>query len=376
MRQKKQPKDEYYSLQPILALGAHYNMIFGERSNGKTYAALEYAIRLFATMGYQTAIIRRMNEDFISKRAASYFNPLVKNNAVRKYTDGEYTDMYYYAGRWYFARYEESAKGVTKRVINEKPFAYAFALSQMEHEKSNGYPDIKTIIFEEFISRMGYLPDEFVLFMNMISTIVRDRNDVKIFMLGNTVNRYCPYFEEMGLRHIREMNQGDIDVYAIKHASGETLKIAVEYCKSREKGKKSDFYFSFDNQKLEMITNGIWEIDIYPHCPIKFRPKDILFTYFIEFNRDLLQCEIVQVGDNLFTFIHRKTTELKDTDNDLIYSTKFDSRPNWRRNIKQPVLDIEKRILWFYKADKVFYQDNNVGEIVRNYLMWCSKQGG
>ena len=376
MRHKKQPESEHYSLQPILALGAHYNMIFGERSNGKTYAALEYAIRLFATMGFQTAIIRRMNEDFISKRAASYFNPLVKNTVVSKYTDGEYTDIYYYAGRWYFARYEENVRGVTKRIINEKPFAYAFALSQMEHEKSNGYPDIKTIVFEEFISRMGYLPDEFVLFMNMISTIVRDRNDVKIFMLGNTVNKYCPYFEEMGLRHIRNMNQGDIDVYAIKHASGETLKIAVEYCKSREKGKKSDFYFAFDNQKLEMITNGIWEIDIYPHCPIKFRPKDILFTYFIEFNRDLLQCEIVQVGDSMFTFVHRKTTELKDTDNDLIYSTKFDSRPNWRRNIKQPVLDIEKRILWFYKADKVFYQDNNVGEIVRNYLMWCSKQGG
>lgn len=369
-------ESEYYSLQPILAEQAHYNIIYGERSNGKTYATLEYAIRLFALKEWQTAIIRRMNEDFISKRAASLFNPHIKNGLVSKYTNGEYTSIYYYAGRWYFCRYEKDNSGNKKRITHEKPFAYAFAISQMEHDKGNGYPDIKTIIFDEFISRIGYLPDEFVLFMNMLSTIIRDRDDVKIFMLGNTVNKYCPYFEEMGLRHIREMRQGDIDVYMLKHASGKTLKIAVEYCKPREKGKRSDFYFSFDNKKLEMITRGVWEIDIYPHCPYRYRPKDILFTYFIEFDGELLQCEIVQVDDVMFTFIHRKTTPLKNEDTDLIYSTKFDARTNWRRLITKPILDIEQKIAWFYKSDKVFYQDNEVGEIVRNYLMWCKKQGG
>lgn len=366
---------EYYTLQPILKEQAHYNIIFGERSNGKTYAAMEYAIRLFAMRGYQTAIIRRMQEDFISKRAASLLNSHVENGVIEKYTNGEYDNVYYYAGRWYFCKYEDTNSG-KKRITCEKPFMYAFAISQMEHDKGNGYPDIKTIVFDEFISRQGYLPDEFVLFMNVLSTIIRDRDDVKIFMLGNTVNKYCPYFEEMGLRHIKNMKQGTIDVYRLKHSNGRVLKIAVEFCAPRDKGKKSDFYFSFDNQRLEMITSGIWEIDIYPHCPYKYNRKNILFIYFIQFDRELLQCEIVSVDNVTFTFIHRKTTELRSPDTDLIYSTRFDARPNWRRIITKPMLDIEKRIVWFYSSDKIFYQNNEVGEVVRNYLMWCKKQGG
>jgi hypothetical protein len=137
--------------------------------------------------------------------------------------------------------------------------------------------------------------------------------------------------------------------------------------------KKSDFYFAFDNQKLEMITSGIWEIDIYPHCPYKYKPKDIKFKYFIEFDANLLQCEVVYIDNMTFTFIHRKTTPLKDEDNDLIYSTRYDPRPNWRRKITLPMFKVEYKILEYYKADKIFYQDNEVGEIVRNYLVWCGK---
>ena len=122
-----------------------------------------------------------------------------------------------------------------------------------------------------------------------------------------------------------------------------------------------------------MITGGAWEIDIYPHCPIKYKPNEILFTYFISFNGELLQCEIICHENKYFTFIHRKTTELKDTDNDLIYSPDFDPRPNWKRKITKPVTDLEKKIASFYVNDKVFYQDNEVGEIIRNYLIWCGK---
>lgn len=367
-------KQEYYNLQPILSEGAHYNLIIGERSNGKTYSTLLYALRLYTKKGFQTALLRRMQEDFVGKRGASLFNPLVDNGEIEKATCGEYDSVYYYGSRWFLCKYTQNDKGQFERVVDKTPFMYGFAISQMEHEKGNGYPDVKTIIFDEFITRMAYLRDEFVLFMNTLSTIIRSRDDVKIFMLGNTVNKYCPYFDEMGLRHIKDMKQGEIDVYQLKHSSGKILKVAVEYCKPFEKGKKSDFYFAFDNQKLEMITSGVWEIDIYPHCPYRYKPKNILFTYFIEFDRNLLQCEVVQVDDVCFTFIHRKTTPLKNPDSELIFSTKYDARPNWRRKITKPSMDIERKILEFYTTDKIFYQDNEIGEVVRNYLIWCGRK--
>lgn len=360
-------KSKFYSLKNILKKNAQYNVIFGERSNGKTYAALLYGLKEFCDHEKQTAILRRWREDFTGKRGQTMYNALVSNKEVEKLTGGEWTDIYYYGSRWFLCKYDPDTG---KRIQHEKPLAYGFSLSSMEHDKSTAYPDINTIIFDEFLTRTAYIPDEFVLFMNTVSTIIRHRTDVKIFMLGNTVNKYCPYFKEMGLRHIKEMQPGDIDVYRYGDSD---LIVAVEYTRPNKSGKDSDLYFAFDNPKLAMITGGAWEIDVYPHCPVKYKPKDILFTYFIEFSGELLQAEVILVNDSMFTFIHRKTTEIKDPDRDFIYSPEYDPRPNWHRKITAPRSRIEKQIAEMYAKDKVFYADNEVGEIVRNYLVWCGK---
>lgn len=359
--------NKYYSLDAILSKDSIYNIIYGERSNGKTYACLEYAIKNYCSGKGQLALVRRWQDDFKGKRGATMFNAHVDNGLISKYTNNEWTDVYYYSGRFYFCKYDEQDK--TKRITANEPFGFAFSLSSMEHDKSTSYPNITTIVFDEFLTRGMYLPDEFVLFMNVISTIVRHRDNVKIFMLGNTVNKYCPYFSEMGLNNVKNQEIGTIDVYTYGDSK---LKVAVEYCNTNEKSKKkSDMYFAFDNPKLSMITGGAWEMNLYPHCPIKYQPKDIRFIYFLIFEDDVLQCEVVKHDDNVFTFIHRKTTPIKDENTDLIFSPTFDSRPNWRRKISRPTSKIEQKLYYFFKSEKVFYQDNEVGEIVRNYLLWC-----
>ena len=358
-------KQKFYSLKNILSKHAQYNVVFGERSNGKTYAVLKYAVENFIETGEQLAIVRRWTDDFVGKRGQVMFDALVSNNEISKLSGGEWTSVYYYASRWYLCRYEDNM-----RVTCETPLAYGFSISAMEHDKSTAYPDITTIMFDEFLTRTIYLKDEFVLFMNVLSTIIRHRTNVKIFMLGNTVNKYCPYFSEMGLTHVKTMKPGTIDVY---HYGDSELTVAVEYTASNRAGKESDMYFAFDNPKLSMITGGAWEIDIYPHCPVHYKPNEVLFTYFIQFSGDTLQCEIVRHEDLYFTFVHRKTTELKDPDHDLIYTPDFDPRPNYKRKITKPRSDIEKKIAEFYTKDKIFYADNETGEIMRNYLIWCGK---
>lgn len=360
-------KQKFYSLKTILSKDAQYNIIFGERSNGKTYSVLKYGLEKFCKTGEQTAIVRRWSEDFKGKRGSAMYQSLVNNHEIEKLTDGKWTDVYYYSGRWYLCKYNEK----DERTVLEKPISYGFALGSMEHDKSTSYPEITTILFDEFLTRTMYLPDEFVLFMNVLSTIIRHRKNVKIFMLGNTVNKYCPYFNEMGLRHIKDMNVGDIDIYTYGDSD---LKVAVEYCKPNKQGKESDTYFAFDNPKLNMITGGAWEVNIYPHCPIKYAPKDIKFTYFIIFDGEILQCEIIMKDNNNFTFIHRKTSPIKDIEKDLVYSTEYKPLPNWKRKINKPTTELEKKIALYFAKDKVFYQDNDVGEIVRNYLMWCGKE--
>ncbi|MBO4782908.1 MAG: phage DNA encapsidation protein [Clostridia bacterium] len=366
---------KFYSLDNILKKKAIYNIIIGERSNGKTTACLRYALQRHMKDGSQCAIIRRYREDFKRKRGAVLWNTLVSNglgkNEVKEITKGKYDGIQYFSDRWYLTKYDEEHD---KPVLAPEPFAYAFAISEAEHEKSTSFNKICVIIFDEMLTRDNYLPNEFILFTSLVSTIVRQRGPdagIKIFMLGNTVNMYAPYFSEMGLKHIQKMQQGTIDLYKY----GDTgLTVAVEYCESTQKsgGKKSDVFFAFDNDRLKMVTTGIWELPAYPHNDIKYKPKDIKFIYFIIWENNLLQCEIIQQGSNVFTFIHRKTTDLKDTDRDIIFDKDYHQQLNYLRNIAKPATKLGRKLWWFFQSDNVYYQDNEVGELVNNYLKWCA----
>lgn len=364
-------KNKYYTLDKIKKKNARYNIIFGERSNGKTYAVLKEGLHQYGSTGEEMAIIRRWEDDFRGKRGQQMFANLVQNGEVAKATGGEWTDVTYWSGRWYMVRYDTNDKGDTVAVKAEKPFAYAFSLTSMEHDKSTSYPNITTILFDEFMTRGYYIPNEFVIFMNVLSTIIRDRDNVKIYMCGNTVNQYCPYFEEMGLKHIKEMQQGDIDTYTYGDSG---LVLAIEFSDSPAKSKPSNVYFAFDNPKLSMITGkgNVWEMDIYPHLPYKYTPADVRYNFFICFDGNTLHCEVISKQSDYFIYIHQKTTPLKDNPHDMVYSTEHSPKPNHTRNLLKPTNPIAKKIAALFAAEKVFYQDNPTGEIVRNYLKWCS----
>ena len=86
---------KYYSLNSILKKNADYNIIFGERSNGKTYAALSYAIEQYLKTGKQTAYIRRWQADFYAKRSESLFNNHCANGYLETVSNGLYNTVIY-----------------------------------------------------------------------------------------------------------------------------------------------------------------------------------------------------------------------------------------------------------------------------------------
>lgn len=356
----------YYSYKDIDATEAQYRMIIGERSNGKTYGALLKMIDNYVDNDKQSAYIRRYREDFVGKRGNTLFAAIEASGYIEEKTNGEWNGVYYYSGAWYL-KYQE---GGEKPIKDDKPFCYGFAINNMEHDKSTSYPNVTLVVFDEFLSRSFYLNNEFVLFMNVISTIVRQRDDVTIYMLGNTVSNYSPYFNEMGITGVKDMKQGDIDVYSYGESS---LKVAIEYAPAlSDTIKASKNYFAFDNPSLQMITDGEWEFDLYPHMQYKYKPKDIKMFYFIKFDNELLQCEIIKNSDGLYTFIHRKTTEIKSS-RDLLFTQEIDANPMHVRRITKPNNEKAKLAFELLKSEKVFFQDNSVGEIVRNYMMWCQK---
>ena len=95
--------------------------------------------------------------------------------------------------------------------------------------------------------------------------------------------------------------------------------------------------------------------------------NDILFNCFIEFEDNLLQLEIVN-KDGVFGFIHEKTTPIQNPDTDIIYRKEVSNRWNIRPHISRDREEISRRIYNLFLTDKMFYQDNEVGNIIHNYL--------
>src|SRR5699024_10840647 len=103
-------------------------------------------------------------------------------------------------------------------------------------------------------------------------------------------------------------------------------------------GKPSDVYFAFNNPKLQMITNGIWELAIYPRLPYKYKRENVLFEFYIKWEEEVIHCELINVEDEYFIFAHAKTTEIteKEENNSVIYSTEYNPNPHYRRRITVP----------------------------------------
>lgn len=371
-------KYKYYRLTRIKKHNCQYNVIFGERSSGKTYAVKEEILKNYFKNKKQGAIVRRWDDDLRGVRGSVMFDD--QTELIKRLSNGRWTGVIYQSRRWYLSRYDIDTGKVEK---DDEPFCYGFGLNVMEHDKSTSYPNIETIMFDEFLTRGHYLNDEFVIFMNVISTIARLRKDIKIYMLGNTVNKYCPYFVEMGLTNVKNMEKGNIDVYTYGESA---LKVAVEYTGSNSETKESNVLFAFNNPKLHMISHGSWEIDIYPHLPILYRPKDVCFSFFVEFDGETIQGDVVQSGferygnaqkrevqTHPFIYFHNKTTDIKHPDKDYIYSCTVSNLPNWHRHLMKPTDKVGERIKKLMVEEYAFYQTNEIGEVINNYIKWSSQ---
>ena len=370
--------NKWFQLKPLIQKypKAKYYLFYGLRSNGKTHAALELILETHVKSGYKTqgAVLRRWDTDFKQSRAANYWGSLECDgegkNKIKMYTEGKYDRVVYQSGRWYLAYYDDELEKV---IIAPEPFCFAFALTNMEHEKGNSYPGLRNgyIFMDEFMTRKMYLPDnEFITFCQMLSTLIRGDNSIKVLMAANTVDLIgCPYFREMGLRHVKNMKPGDVEVYDYGNSG---LQVVVQFCDAPLNGKPSDIYFAFDNPRLKLITTGEAEFDIYPPMYESINKSDVIFTYFIEYDGVLMQADVINKSNQTFTFIHRKTTPIKNEDTDIIFTTEANINNNYCGRLTKPINKAIKKLYWYYVANKVFYADNEIGETVARYLYWCN----
>ena len=115
----------------------------------------------------------------------------------------------------------------------------------------------------------NYLNDELNLFLNLVSTIVRQRTSVKVFMLANTISKYSPYTAALGLK-IHRQNKGSIITKTYSDPDGFNTKFTIERTPNVNVFNNKDnvnktVYNIFGNSGVgRMITTGDFETHAYP----------------------------------------------------------------------------------------------------------------
>lgn len=162
----------FYDPAGILSQRCIFNFIIGNRGGGKTY-------------GWQKRCIKR----WLKKRKQFMW--------VRRYqTELDTLTDFFAAVSVEFPDHELTVSG-DRLLCDGEVCGYLVALSTSAKLKSVPFPDVETIVVDEYIidkGRLTYLKNEAVVFLELFETVARMRDDVIAVFIGNAISVVNPYF--------------------------------------------------------------------------------------------------------------------------------------------------------------------------------------
>ena len=185
----------WYSFDKINSYNSFFHFILTNRGFGKSYGAKQRCIDRFLKYGEQFVYVRRYKTEL--KKIGKYFDDIKE-----RYPDHEFKVV----GKTFY--------------IDGKEAGFAIPLSTSLTEKSTAYPRVCTIVFDEFIIDKGhirYLDNEVDVMLELVFTIVRKRDNVRVYFLANNVSEVNPYFTYFNIKmpegvKLKTFNEGTIVV--------------------------------------------------------------------------------------------------------------------------------------------------------------------
>lgn len=343
-------KQIHYNIDKINKENANFNIIFGEKSNGKSYAVKhKMAVEKYLKTGKRFILLRRWREDISTLWCEQYFADV----DVFKLTNEKYNCISVYRKTIYFANYFSE----TGKTVRGEKIGYIMALSTEQHMSSASFLDVDTIIFEEFMERGSYIPNEPDRLMIFYSTVDRKRGSTKLFLVGNSITKVCPYIPAWGLDKIfNKIQQGEIKTVTIKNEEND-VKIAIEYCQSS--GGKT---MAIGNAK-NMIDRGAWQTNPQPKLPKSYKEYNCIFRFGFLYKGFKFLCELL-VDKKDFHKIWFIKPFYKNFENNLIvFSDEIKPSRFWQRDIYNISFKNEKlsHLLATFKENQIFYSSDLCG---------------
>lgn len=354
----------HYNLDRIQEKDCDINLIFGERSNGKSYqvkhkrAILNYISSLanindlpaYFKQGKRFMLVRRLKEEITNEKVLQYFQDV----DIEKITDGKYNCINVYRRHIYLANLLDDGK-----IKNGEMVGYCVALSTEQNYAGGSFLDVSDIIFEEVFSRTTYLYNEVNKLMNLYATVDRKRHTTKLWMVGNTISRVCPYIYEWGLHDIiSKMKQGEIKVVEIPSTDDDIVKVAIEYCKPT--GVSSHTIGSSKG----MMSSGEWESKPQPHLPKSYNNYKVTFRLIFMYQQFKYLCELLvdKETNDIAWFIYPYEDEIDNKT--LVITDRISTSPYYQRDIYNLSIgdDNLKRVInSTFREQNIFYATDLVG---------------
>lgn len=353
-------KTEYYDPSKILAEESTYNVIIGQRSNGKTYSFVDLALEEFLKNGTPSVYVRRYDESITSSNIFKLCAPHIDTLIIM--SNGEWNNFEYKLRTFYLTQVDDKGK-VVKR---SEPFLYCCGLNSWEHKKGQDRGFVKYVIFDEFLTRDTYLNDEYAKFMNLLSSFIRDRVGTLIVMIGNTVNKFCPYFSKFKI-NMKDIKQGFI--YNFKY--GETT-LSLEYCKeSSNTSKVNKKYFDFPEKQLEMIKKGYWEISSYPHLyNHKIDDCRLIESIYIHFSEHVMRWDLLMdENNNVISFLSPSNFDKALNSKKIFITQDSLTLMDYRMCFGDiPKNKLTQELMKSWNNHKMFYATDDCGDIFENWM--------
>ena len=268
-----------------------YNLLVGERGVGKTYAFKYWAIKNFLKTGKHFIYLRRYKTEF--EDIQLFFDD------IDEFKD---LDIRIEGGKFF---------------INKKIAGFYVPLSKTVQKKSTPYPNVNKVLFDEFVISKDfrriyhYLPNEVeAYFMNMLSTIIRGRQDkITVILAGNADDIMNPYFAYFNLYPSNKV----IDKNYMRNAllyNSDNIEFQ-EHMSNTEFGKSlkgTAFERKALKNKFDIDTTFVEKKqgNCAPYCCIKY--NNTYYTFWISFVQgkmyvteqliETVPCYVLTVGEN------------------------------------------------------------------------------
>lgn len=279
----------YYNFDKLFSYPFLIAFVIGERGVGKSFNSKIAVIKKFIRTGEQFLYIRRYKTE-LDTALSNFWDDIQAN--------GYFDDLNLQV---------KKSKMLTQFLCDGEVCGYAVPLSTANILKSTPFPKVSTIIFDEFLLDTGgtyrYLKHEVTMFLDVIESVGRLRDNLKVILLGNALNVHAsPYFAYWDLelpengQEFRTFKDGAIVVNYIRNLEYRKAKKASKFGKlidGTEYGK-----YAIDNEVLrennsfiakrpnnsvfecELIINstplGMWNgHDGYMYISEKFDPNTV-----------------------------------------------------------------------------------------------------